>query len=284
MTMTKPAALAVGVLAGERPGPSEIATAEDVPLKVMVDIAGTPMLGRVLDTVDAAFGDRPRLLAGPGAERLTQAPWLAERIARTGVTHLEPTGSPSQSVRGLLSAARGAGADALALTTGDHPLLLPETLSRFVSDAFATGADAVVGLADHRAVQARFPHSRRTALRFADGFRCGCNLFLFRGAEADAVLDFWTRVEQDRKRPDRILKVLSPTLAVRYLAGRLPLADALRRLSELTGAQVAAVDVGDPDAAVDVDNVEDLATVRARWRARSPQLDAADAGSGNENT
>ncbi|MDZ7826713.1 MAG: hypothetical protein U5R48_12630 [Gammaproteobacteria bacterium] len=50
---------------------------------------------------------------------------------------------------------------------------------------------------------AAFPDSRRTALRFADGARCGCNLFLFRGAPALQVLDFWQRVEGLRKQPHR---------------------------------------------------------------------------------
>ncbi len=54
----------------------------------------------------------------------------------------------------------------------------------------------------------------------------------------------------------------------RYLAGRLTLEAALARLGELTGARIAVAPVADPDAAVDVDNLEDLATVRARWARR----------------
>ena len=153
-------------------------------------------------------------------------------------------------------------------------LLTAATFARFVTDALATEADAVVGLADYAAVKAAFPASRRTALRFADGPRCGCNLFLFRGTGAVRVLDFWQQVEEDRKRPDRILRRLGPSYAVRYVAGRLPLTEALERLGELCGARVAAVGVPDPDAAVDVDNLEDLATVRTRWAERTAQAGA----------
>ncbi|MEE4301845.1 MAG: NTP transferase domain-containing protein [Pseudomonadales bacterium] len=263
--------LAAGVLAGERPGPSELSDAEQVPLKVFVDIAGRPMLARVLDVIAEATPDALHIVAGPDEVGLRAAPWLQAAVAEERLMHLPPAHSPSRSARAVVEAAYARGARAVAVTTGDHPLLTARTFRRFVDDALATDADAVVGLADHAAVKAAFPASRRTALRFSDGHRCGCNMFLFRGFGALRVLDLWREVEQDRKRPDRILRRLGPGLAVRYLAGRLELAEALDRLGELADARVAVVRVEDPDAAVDVDNLEDLATVRARWAQRADQ-------------
>ena len=265
--------LATGVLAGERPGPSELSEAEAVALKVLVDIAGRPMLARVLDTVAAAFPEAIALVGGPDASQLSAAPWLASRLDAGGLAWVAPADSPSLSTRAMVEAGLARGADAVAITTGDHPLLTPATFTRFVADALRTDADAVVGLADYAAVKAAFPASRRTALRFSDGPRCGCNLFLFRGQGASRVLDFWQRVERDRKRPDRILKVLGASFAMRYMAGRLLLPDAVARLEELTGARIAVVRVPDPDAAVDVDNLEDLATVRTRWAQRERHAD-----------
>jgi CTP:molybdopterin cytidylyltransferase MocA len=264
-------AFAAGVLAGERPGPSELSEAEGVALKVLVDIEGEPMLGRVLDVVAAATPGVPHLVGGPDEARLGAAPWLRASIAERTVHWVPPATSPSRSTRAIVQAGFAMGVDAVAITTGDHPLLTAGTFARFVEDALATEADAVVGLADYAAVKAAFPASRRTALRFADGPRCGCNLFLFRGEGAVRVLDFWQQVEEDRKRPDRILRRLGPSYAVRYLAGRLPLDEALARLGAITRAQVAVVPVADPDAAVDVDNLEDLATVRTRWAERAAQ-------------
>ena len=259
----------IGVLAGERAGPSELATTEQVPLKVLVDIAGRPMLERVLDVADEAGAGAPVLLAGPADRLGPAAPWLARRAADGRVIMVGAAESPSGSARVLLEAALARGHSGLVMTTGDHPLLTAATLAAFIRDALATDADAVVGLADHAAVRAAFPDSRRTALRFADGARCGCNLFLFRGAPALQVLDFWQRVEGLRKQPHRILGMLGAGLAVRYAAGRLTLDAALERLGRISGARVSAVAVADPDAAVDVDNLADLATVRARWAQRT---------------
>lgn len=238
---------------------------------MLVDIAGRPMLSRVLDVVAEATPGAAHIVAGPDDAGLRAAPWLEAALAEERLQRVAPAPSPSRSARAVVAAGFEGGAEAVALTTGDHPLLTADTFRRFVTDALATDADAVVGLADYAAVKAAFPASRRTALRFSDGPRCGCNLFLFRGAGALRVLDFWREVEQDRKRPDRILKRLGAGLAMRYVAGRLPLTEAVARLGELTDARVAVVRVADPDAAVDVDNLEDLATVRARWAQREGQ-------------
>lgn len=276
--------IATGVLAGERSGPSELSEAEGVPLKVLVDIDGVPMLRRVLEVTAAADPQAPHLVCGPDAAVRDELDWLRAPIAEGRLGWVPTAPSPSASARALVMAAGEAGAEAVLLTTGDHPLLTLETLHAFRDAALATGADAVVGLADHGAVKAAFPHSRRTALRFADGFRCGCNLFLFRvpgahGAGAVPVLDFWRRVEVHRKQPQKILAELGPLFAVRYLAGRLRLDAAVARLAEITGARVAVVPVADPDAAVDVDNLEDLATVRDRFARRRAQ-----ASRGNSNS
>lgn len=260
--------LAIGVLAGERAGPSEIAEAEQVPLKVLVDIDGRPMLRRVLEVAAEGAGASEVLVCGPEASLRSASPWFEASTEAGALAWVRSAPSPSLSARALVEAGLARGADAVVITTGDHPLLTPATLAAFIDSALAVDADAVAGLAHYDAVRAAFPHSRRTALRFADGHRCGCNLFLFRGSRATRVLDFWQQVEAFRKQPQRILGMLGPGMVVRYLAGRLTVDDALSRLSKVAGARVAVAPVADPDAAVDVDNLEDLATVRARWQAR----------------
>ena len=283
--------VAIGVLAGERPGPRPVADAEGVSGKVLVDIDGRPMLARVLDVAAAAVDGRPIHVCGPQALLRGAAAELDRRSASGELAWVEPGASPSMAARALVEAGLAGGNDAVVITTGDHPLLTAGTLGAFVAAALATDADAVAGLASHAAVRAAFPASRRTALKFADEARCGCNLFLFRGAAALPVLDFWQTVESHRKQPHRILGLLGPGTVVRYMAGRLTLDEALRQLSRVAGASVATARIADPDAAVDVDSLEDLATVRARWAARAAQdaLRTTDSGAaplprGSSNT
>ena len=184
-----------------------------------------------------------------------------------------PRRPPRRGAREALWSQAEAEGCALLLTTGDHPLLTPETLRAFWAAAEQGDHEVAVGLASYPAVQAAFPGSRRTAQRFSDGAYCGTNLFYFRGGRAGGVLTFWREVEALRKRPDKMLRTLGLGLAARYLAGRLSLTSALEALSERTGALCRAIPVDDPDAAVDVDSLEDLATVRARFAARAAKAD-----------
>lgn len=266
-----PSQFGVAVLAGERAGRDAVARAEGVRSKVLVDIAGMPMLQRVLDMVAGLEGRTAVHLCGPDPDIVAATPWLETRIAGGDLLWQPPQRSPARSAAALLEAAFAGCVDAsaaLLLTTGDHPLLTAATAKRFVEDALATDADVVVGLASHARVQEAFPEGRRTALKLADGPFCGCNLFFFRGPAGRELLAFWQGLEADRKRPGRMAATLGFGIVLRYLAGRLTSTRALARIGELTGVRVAAVTVADPDAAVDVDSLADLALVRARFEAR----------------
>lgn len=264
------APVVAAVLAGARSDQDAIADAEGVPSKVFVDIAGVPMLERVLDVMAAVTEGGGVHLSGPERSLLEATPWLAERVAHGEVAWQPPEASPALSAAAVVERAFATEPPpaAMLLTTGDHPLLTVATAERFVADALDTGADVAVGLAPHAAVQAAFPDSRRTALKLADGPFCGCNLFLIRSGRGRAVLDLWRQLESDRKRPLRMAATLGSGMVLRYLAGRLTSASVLARLEVLTGASMAVVSVPDPDAAVDVDSLADLATVRDRWQAR----------------
>lgn len=265
---TGPSGLVLGILAGSRAGTDAVALAEGVAGKVLVQIDGVPMLERVLNTLAQLPDVKHTHLCGPDRDILAATPWLAGPV-EAGELHWLPTEpSPARSAAALLDAALTGDDDELLLTTGDHPLLTTATATAFLQAARAAGADVVVGLARHAAVQAAFPNGRRTALKLADGPFCGCNLFYFRSRRGLALLEFWQRLEADRKRPGRMAATLGFGVVLRYLCGRLTSRQALDRITELTGVRVAAVAVADPDAAVDVDSLADLALVRARMEAR----------------
>ena len=143
------------------------------------------------------------------------------------------------------------------VTTADHALLTPAIVDRFIDAANARHADLIVGLVPYETVQQAFPESRRTVLRFRDGEYCGSNLFLVRTSRGDQAVREWQRFETLRKQPWRLAARLGPLLLLRYLLGRLRLADASERFSALSGAKVAFVTIDEARAAVDVDSLAD---------------------------
>jgi hypothetical protein len=76
------------------------------------------------------------------------------------------------------------------------------------------------------------------------------------------VAQFWQKAEALRKRPWRIVAILGVPLLLRYATNRLTLKDALDALSDATGARIRVVLLPFPQAAVDLDTLEDWELVK----------------------
>ncbi|WP_374943248.1 NTP transferase domain-containing protein [Sphingomonas sp.] len=237
------------VLAGSRGGVDPLADYAGVADKAMIEIAGRTMLARVVDALRRA-----------GAARILVAwssPTVRDHALSLDVEVIAAAGGPSASA--ALGLER-LGAP-LLVTTADHALLEPEWIAAFLG-AVPPQADVAVLLARRDVVEAAVPETRRTYLRFSDGGWSGCNLFWLATPRAVGAIALWRQVEDDRKRPWRIVRRLGPLLLFRYLAGRLSLASALAHIGALAGVRAAMVPSAFGLAAVDVDKPADLDLVR----------------------
>ncbi len=237
------------VLAGSRGGRDPVAAYADVTEKALIPIGEVTMLARVLAALAAAGVGRMLVSAN--------APAVLAEAGRHGAATMAAAAGPSASTAAALDRL---GAP-LLVTTGDHALLRPEWVIDFVAKV-EPGVDVAVLLARREAIERAAPGSRRTYLRFSDGDWSGCNLFLLATPEADRMIELWQQVERDRKRPWRIVRRLGIGLLVRYLLGRLSLADAVAHLGRRVGVVAAIVEASDGLAAVDVDKPDDLDFVR----------------------
>ena len=141
----------------------------------------------------------------------------------------------------------------------------------FCRHARKSGCDVVIGIARHDMVRKAYPQTRRTATKFADGAYCGCNLFAFLTPRARTAADFWRQVEAQRKSPLRVIKVLGWTTVIRFLLGRLTLADALKRISSRLGFKAGAVILPFAEAAIDVDSIDDRELVEKIVAQENPR-------------
>ena len=265
---SEPPRWAALVLAADRGAQDPVAAAAGVPCKALAPVGGVPMVQRVLDALKASATIDRVTLIGPPRPLLAGQPALEQQFASGQIGWLAPADSPSTSaLRGL--DAQPAHQPVL-VTTADHALLSPEMVDFFLRAAQASGCDLVVGVARLATVQARFPGTRRTALRLRGGPYCSCNLFAFATADGRQLAAFWRRVEAQRKRPWRVVVgALGWVAVLRYLGGRLTLEQALARLSRRLGLRLGAVVLPFPEAAVDVDTPADHALVVAALAARA---------------
>lgn len=251
----------VVVLAGDRGPGDPLATDAGVRGKALVPAAGTALLTRVAQVLSSWRLLGRLIVVAPDHADYRAAIAAAGFDPSSAVTWLVPEPSLSASVRVGLAAA---GSPTRLLLTADHALLDPAWLDDLLAAAARHPKAAVlVGVADWAAVMARFPGSRRTRYRFRDRSICGTNLFVLRASGADRLLRVWAGVEQQRKRPWRIVSLLGWGNLAQYMAGRLSLNEAFGALSSRLNIDIAPVLIDDPLSAVDVDTTADLRLVES---------------------
>lgn len=266
-SFTEPTTFTALVLAGQRPGRDALAESSGVSHRCLVPTGGVPMLARVVDALNRSPNVGRVVVSIETPKVLDAITDFVTRDGQAAPTAVATAESPSQSVlRALKSLPEG---PPYLITTADHALLTPALVERFVALARNSGAAVVTGVASAATIQTAYPDAKRTYLRLRGGSYSGCNLYAVLDPAGLQVVDFWGRVEQERKRPWRMAWALGPTMLLRYLLGQLSLDDAARHLSKLTGVSCAAVVLPVAEAAIDVDKAADLTLVESILRDRS---------------
>jgi len=243
------------VLAADRYQPDAVALAAGVGAKALAPINGVPMILRVINALQASLAVDEILLCGPTANIVATSPELQAILKSGTIQWVANRSTPSTSASVAMQQIPEA--KPILLTTADHALLRAEMVDFFCHEAFASGHDVLVGLARYHEVMAAFPGMRRTATRFQDGPFCGCNLFAFPTARGRIATAFWRQVEQERKKPWKMVRRLGWITVLRYLAGKLPLQTGLDQISRRLGIKAGAIILPYPESAVDVDTVND---------------------------
>ena len=243
------------ILAGKRPGRDSVAEAAGVACKSFAPIGDRAMVHRVLDALAAATQVGPQIICGLSQSLIDQEPELKARLDKGELKWIAGQPTPSLSTYHALKSLPD-NAPAL-VTTADHAFLTTQIIEHFCTEARQKQCDVVVGLALYDKVIAAFPETKRTAIKFTDSAYSGCNLFAFLNPRAHKVAAFWSQIEEQRKKPLRMMRILGWWPVVRYLMGGLSLKDGLEHLSNRLGIRAGAVILPFPEAAVDVDSVDD---------------------------
>ncbi len=180
------------ILAGSRPGPDPLLTGSGVSTKALLPIAGQAMLVHVVKA----------LRASPEVGAITI---LAQNSA-------ELAADSGQGISSSLAAALPPGDDPLLVTTADNVLLTPTMIAEFLGGA--EDSDVAVAMVERDTLLARYPQSKRTWLKFRGGWWSGANMFRLRGRRVLPLLDFWGRIERDRKKGLKIVAAFGPWLLI----------------------------------------------------------------------
>lgn len=247
------------VLAGRRDANDELAKAAGATHRALLDIAGEPMLARVLATLASHERLDAILLCSDAPDLLQEVPEIADMISQGRVRLLPAAETPSRSVLAGIDAlkAKDPNPKPLLVTTADHALLDHAMLDHFLSAAQAGESDVTVALVPESVIAKRFPAAKRTYLPFRGERYSGANLFAFMTPDARKVALFWQAAEQHRKQPWRMVSKFGVVSLLLFVLKRLDLAQAFERASNAVRARISAVVMPMAEAAVDVDKVSD---------------------------
>lgn len=254
------------ILAGSRGPDDPMAKAAKVSHKALLPVAGVPMLLRVVEALRATPGIARIYVCIENERVVLQVPAL-EALHRDRALEILPAAdSPATSVAAALRHIDLT--QPLLVTTGDHPLLTPAILQRFV-DTAPKDCDLAVALAPADIVAAAYPGAIRTFYRLGKRRFSGCNLFLVRSSNAERVATFWRRMETHRKRPLRLIWEIGPLALIKVLLGLMDADQAFAYLSKKAGAIIRHVELPVAEAAVDVDKPADLELVERIFASRA---------------
>jgi GTP:adenosylcobinamide-phosphate guanylyltransferase len=249
------------VLAASR-GPNDpMAKAYGVPHKCIIPIAGKPMLARVV-------------------QALSQSDLVSRiSISIESATIIEQALGPDASIVNWVRSDRSAPLSAIAaiqvqsaypvlITTGDHPLLTPEMVRVTCQQAARLKADITVGLATAETITAAYPQTKRTYFSLGGDRVSGCNLFTVHSKKGLRLLETWSDLEKNRKKPWKLVFAFGLRPILLYMCNRLTLARAFEIVSRKLGIKVVANILPFAEAAIDVDKPADKELVESILRSR----------------
>lgn len=237
------------------------------PHKALLDLAGVPMIARVISTL-ASCPSVDRIVVAIDDPAAVEGLDVAAELIAAGRLRCRDCGSsPADSVARHL--ADGPRAATLLVTTADHPLLTSKVVEEFLEKAAASKLAVIAAMVSARTFRARYPDLPRTFIPLKGESYSGANLFAFRGAAGRSAAEFWRRVEGYRKTPWKMAALLGPKTLLAFALRRLDLSGAMARVSELVGCPVGVIELADAECAIDVDSPGDAEVVEGILRARS---------------
>ncbi|MBL9069285.1 MAG: nucleotidyltransferase family protein [Sphingopyxis sp.] len=261
MTHTIPAL----VMAGSRPGPDPLLSGSGVSTKALLPVGGLPMLVHVVRALRASPLVGPITLLAQNSAELAAQPDLA------GIADLHFSDS-GQGISSSLAAALPPGDDPVLVTTADNVLLTPSMIAEFL--AGAEESDVAVAMVEKNVLLSRYPESKRTWLKFRGGWWSGANMFRLRGRRVLPLLDFWGRIERDRKKGLKIIAAFGPWLLLGALLRLFTIQRGIARAGLRFGLKAKVVSMSEGEACIDADKPVDIELIEKIFATRQAAASA----------
>jgi len=241
------------VLAASRGNLDPLAQAGGVSHKCFIDIAGEPMLRRVVGAVMASGRVGRTIVAiEPGSAAEARA-ILATLPGAETITYVDSR----ETIGATVSAVATPALLPLIVTTGDNALHTAEMI-RFFCDALdRVSADGALGLTPASCVLEKYPEGNRAFHRFRDGAFSSCNLYALLTPRALEAPRIFNSGGQFGKKPRRLIGAFGLFAFLLYKSRLFRLSTVLNALSRTIGVRTAPILMPFAEGPIDVDRQVD---------------------------
>jgi hypothetical protein len=250
MTGTRYTAL---VLAASRGNLDPLAQAGGVSHKCFIDIAGQPMLRRVVQAV-LESGRVGRTIVAIEAGSLEEAKAILAPLP--GAETIEYVAS-RENIGTSVAAVADPSLLPLIITTGDNALHTAEMVAFFCDSLDGVDADGALGLTPASYVLEKYPEGNRAFHRFRDGAFSSCNLYALLTPKGMAAARIFNSGGQFGKKPRRLIGAFGLFAFLLYKSRLFTLNTVLRTLSRGIGVRAAPVLMPFAEGPIDVDRQVD---------------------------
>jgi molybdopterin-guanine dinucleotide biosynthesis protein A len=229
--------------------------------KALLDIAGEPMVWRVVEALQASEYLAQPIVAcrqgGPVAQALRDRVELAEA---TGGTILDGIRCGFERLSGISRA---------IVVTCDTPLVTGESLDEFARQVRANPqADLVYAMVEVERTRAAFPESHRTAIRLIEGNYTAAGMACLSRRFVDHCGPKLMQAFGARKSKFAMGRMFGFGFLLRFALGKLSVVDLVRRAEQMLDCRAAAVNLPFAECGFDVDDEGDLEAARLAWGRR----------------
>lgn len=241
------------VLAAGRGNLDPLAQAGGVSHKSFIDIAGVPMLERVVRSV-VESGRVGRVIISIEPDSTEEARQILANVP--GADAFEYVASRENIGTSVIAAADPALLP-MIITTGDNALHTPELVRNFCESLDGVTADSGLGVTRAELILEKYPGGQRAFHRFADGAFSSCNLYAFLKPQAVSGARIFNSGGQFGKKPKRLIGAFGLLAFLLYKSRWLKLETFLRILSRGLKISVAPVYIPFAEGPMDVDRMQD---------------------------
>ena len=241
------------VLAASRGNLDPLAQAGGVSHKCFIDIAGQPMLRRVVSAVMAS-GRIGRTIVAIEPESITEAKEILAGLP--GADTIEYVAS-RENIGSSVAAVATPELLPLVITTGDNALHTPELVRYFCDALDEVKEDGALGLTPAEYILAKYPEGNRAFHRFRDGAFSSCNIYALLTPKSLEAPRVFNSGGQFGKKPRRLIGAFGLFAFLLYKSRLFTLKTVLKALSRTVGVSTAPVLIPFAEGPIDVDRMQD---------------------------